>query len=502
MPVPKIDAQLLQTAGIERVIGALRRRSWFENEAEVQDFRTQLEGVWQRRISPFCKNLRGVGLLANDVGIAAAPLRREVDPIDLAFIELLRRFKPDVYDIISRNSITLTGGESWLKGGEYHGEEELARLKQRMSDDLRTACPGDAQLDSVKGILGEMFPTFAKAQKLGWELRPKRKDGDENDKRISNSGMFPAYFRYELPSAIFSSVDLEKFIQLSTDEPDEAARKRHFIDELNSMERGSLKRSDFLTKISDAINTIPIDIARAWVAGAMEAAKALTFDRMTAFGEAGDAIRMVIRIAQRLPISERAPFLAKCMADASDDTMAFRILTRVAGQQKELDLKVPYSEVYPTFIARMRGQYGRQVDAATVDLSTSDAYSFNLWGAQELSHYGVVPDPEDRAIQYDFWPRYIGSSRSRLLKAFDTIFLPTGIYEGPTDPYVENKLSVETLRKLYDELPRTETTSANDTEYEKNAEKKLMRFLRGDFKNGIGIGQLDNDQDEPNVDPA
>jgi hypothetical protein len=210
-----------------------------------------------------------------------------------------------------------------------------------------------------------MFPSFAKAEKLVWEQRPKRKEGDESDKRISNSGMFPAYFRYELPSAIFSSVELEKFIQLSTDEPDEAARKRHFIDELNSMEKGSLKRSDFLTKIPDAINTIPIDIGRDWVAGAMEEAKGLTYDTMTAFGEAGDAICMVIRIAQRLPKSDRAPFLAKCMADASDDTMAFRILTRLAGQQKELDLQVPYAELYPIFVARMRGQYGRQVDAAT-----------------------------------------------------------------------------------------------------------------------------------------
>ena len=58
---------------------------------------------------------------------------------------------------------------------------------------------------------------------------------------------------------------------------------------------------------------------------------------------------------------------------------------------------------------------------------------------------------------------------------------------------------METIRKLSEELPRNETASATELEYEKNAEKKLMRFLRGDFKKGIGIGQLDHDQEEPTV---
>jgi len=74
--VPKEDMASLQKAGVDRLISALRRRSWFENETEVDDFRKELEEAWTLRIAPFLRNLRAVGLLANDVGVVAAPLWR------------------------------------------------------------------------------------------------------------------------------------------------------------------------------------------------------------------------------------------------------------------------------------------------------------------------------------------------------------------------------------------------------------------------------------------
>jgi predicted KAP-like P-loop ATPase len=119
VPIPKFDAQVLQQAGIARIIAALRARSWFINEDEVKQYREQLEKIWPNRVAPWIRNLRAIGLLANDVSVAAAPLRREVDAVDLTLIELLRRFKPEIYDIISRNSVALTGGESLVRGGGY-----------------------------------------------------------------------------------------------------------------------------------------------------------------------------------------------------------------------------------------------------------------------------------------------------------------------------------------------------------------------------------------------
>jgi hypothetical protein len=144
--VPKEDMASLQKAGVNRLISALRRRSWFENETEVDDFRKELEEVWPLRIAPFLRNLRAVGLLANDVGVAAAPLRRQVDPIDLTLIEMLRRFKPAVYDIVAKNSLILTGGDigcvaativlTMKRNAERRGFSKISRPRLRAKRSL------------------------------------------------------------------------------------------------------------------------------------------------------------------------------------------------------------------------------------------------------------------------------------------------------------------------------------------------------------------------------
>ncbi len=110
--VPPMDADALRKTGIERLSEAFDHNEWFDDNAAKQNFRTRLEGIWDTHISPSCRTLRGIGLLSNDVGTAAALLRREVDPLDLTLVELLRRFKPSVYEIVGRNSLILTeGGE-------------------------------------------------------------------------------------------------------------------------------------------------------------------------------------------------------------------------------------------------------------------------------------------------------------------------------------------------------------------------------------------------------
>ncbi len=128
----------------------------------------------------------------------------------------------------------------------------------------------------------------------------------------------------------------------------------------------------------------------------------------------------------------------------------------------------------------------------THHLTASDARAFNLWGAQVLSRNDITPDPEDRALQHDFWKRYIGNSRLRLVRSFGIIFLPHGIYEESPQSFVENKLDVETIRQLYEQLPQDGELSESD----RNSETRLGRFLRGDYKNGIGFNQLREDSDK------
>lgn len=49
---------------------------------------------------------------------------------------------------------------------------------------------------------------------------------------------------------------------------------------------------------------MPLATGKALVHAAMSAAHEYTYDMMAAFGEAGHVLRIVLRVAQRLPVRE------------------------------------------------------------------------------------------------------------------------------------------------------------------------------------------------------
>jgi hypothetical protein len=148
-------------------------------------------------------------------------------------------------------------------------------------------------------------------------------------------------------------------------------------------------------------------------------------------------------------------------------------------QKGDSNLELKAADLYPSFSETMRKRYGREVDATKIVLTTADPWAFNIWGSSVLD--GIPSDPQDREIQYDFWRRYIGKSRSRLGQAFRAFFLPVALYETDPEPYVENKIPVADLKKFYDELPQEPTMTDRD----QKALSTLERFLNGEFKNGI-----------------
>jgi hypothetical protein len=430
-------------------------------------------------------------LLANDVDVAAAPIRREVDPIDLVLVEVLRRFKYSVYEIVANNSIVLTGGDSWLRGGSYRSDEERKAIASRLMSDLKARAKSDAELEVIKNVLNEMFPRFADIDgRTAWVLGRNRTKRDNSDKRISQPDMFPAYFRYELPSGVYSSVEFADFVRRFTALPNDAQRTAAFVEELVSMEKGSVKRDDFLKKVSDEVNISDLSVAHAWTLAAIVTANQIAYEGFFfSQSEAGHVLRMVIRYGERLPQDKRAVFLSECIEKAADDTMAFRIITLLTDSKSDGYLSVSFAELYPTFIRRMRKRYGRDVDAAGVDLTTSDPPSFNMWGMRYFSTSDVQPDPEDREIQYDFWKRYIGHNKGRLIRLFNEVFMPDkSLYDSDPEPFVENKISVDLVRKLFTELPDDFDPKEIPTRYV----NRLKRFLRGDFKNGIGMEMIDD----------
>ncbi len=491
IPIPRIGDTDLRKAGAQRLLNAFRSRSWFETEAEERTLHEQIEKVWDELIAPSCPTLRAIGLLANDVGVAAAPLRREVYPIDLVLIELLRRFKPAVYELIARNSIVLTGGTNVFRGGPYRTDEDKKALSKRFMDDLKEASGSPDQTGYLIAILDEMFPSFEAidGQKSRHFISDNlKREGEE--KRISSPEMFSAYFRHEMPAAIFSSVDFESFVrrsgQLTAMEQGEL-----FLEELRSMEKGSLLRDDFLRKVADSIPSQHLQLARSWTMAAIRAANEVTYDTFTGLGESGHIVRMVIRFAQRLAKPDRVMFLSECIENAADDTLAFRVLTRLTDARSDANLGISLAQLYPSFIRRMRNRYGSHVEIAHVDLTTSDPRAFSFWGSRNLEQYAVEADPQDREIQHDFWKRYIGQSKARLIKTFNELLMPAGIYDTDPEPFVENKVSVDLIRKLFNELPDDYDPGNLPQKYV----KRLRRFLNGEFKNGISIEQVDDNGD-------
>jgi hypothetical protein len=479
--VPEPDPVALRRTGTDRLVSAFMSCDWFESHIEDEEFAKRIESVWDERIAPFCKTLRAIGLLANDVSVAAALLRREVDPVDLTLIEMLHRFKPFVYSLIAKNSFALTGGESLLRGGRYHDDKDEEQARGKLLDDLKKELPDSDEFERVQGVINELFPLVSKTarQLKRAQRRSEQSTTEVADKRIREPGIFPAYFRYEVPDEIFSSVELALLLQRLELASNQAARDGIFLNTLQSMEKGSFKRDDFLRKLADAAKSLPTSTGKSLGEAAVKASDRYTYDTFTMFGEAGHVLRMIHGIAQELTKTDRVAFLQACILDATDDTMARNILTVLTHQKDDANLDVSVADLYPSFRTRMRKRFGPDVDLANIDLSTSDPWTFDLWG--HINVDGVTADPKDREIQYEFWRRYIGNSRLRLAQVFRGFFLPIAVYQKDPVSIVENKIPVAVLRKLYEELP----DDAALTDRDRESLSTLRRFLDGEFKNGI-----------------
>jgi hypothetical protein len=487
--VPQPNPVALRKAGTDRLVSVFARRDWFDSDEDRQKFEQRIENLWDELIAPFCRNLRAIGLLANDAGVAAAPLHREVDPVDLTLIEMLRRVAPQAHRLIATNSFALTGGESLLRGGTFHDDKDEDEARKKFIVELRQMLPNAVESVPVEAVLNELFPLISKDERrLRRAVRSKAPLVEETDRRIRQPGIFPAYFRYELPDEIFSSVELATLLQQFDRAEDQSNRDSIFLRTLQSMDKGSLKRDDFLRKLADTGSSLSSSTGQSLGESVVKASDHYTYDTFAQFGEAGHALRLIHAVTKKLPKAGRVEFLARCILVATDETMALRVLTILTKQKDDESLDVSVADLYPSFIARMRRRYGRDVDATNMDLSTSDPWAFNLWGSPTVD--GITSDPQDRDIQYDFWRRYIGNSRSRLAQAFRGFFLPVAAYSSDPEPTVENKIPVADLKKFYHELPSDPTMTDRD----QKSLATLERFLNGEFKSGISpMGHMYDD---------
>lgn len=485
--LPVLDADALKAIGVRRLVSTLDSQGWFEVGADRDTYTKEIEKIWDDLIAPFCQTPRAIGLLVNDVSAASLPLRGEVNPVDLTLIEMLRRFEPSVYEVAWRYRETLAGPEDSLARYHYRSDEQKAAFKKSLIEELSKSVAGAERLDTVKRVLGNLFPLFAEIDgRRPWARGPKQ-EGAEAEKKIANPSLIRAYFHQKLPEELFSSKEMSSFLRRIEDAPNVDSRAQELFHVLDSMEKGDPKRENFLEKLSDRMKTMDLNLSTELVHACMLAASKYNYDFFVGMGEAGDALRMVIRVAERTPSEQRVAFLSQCILEAGDDTFALRIQTVLSKPGQDFHLGVSFADLYPSFIERMMLRYGLNADAFNMNLIYSDPAAFSLWGASDLSKEGITLDPktvaDNRAAQCGFWLRYIGTSQKRLAEVFNTFFMPKAMYSGNPEPFIENKIPVAELRRLSETLVEDETL----TEANKLSLRLLRRLLNGDFANGVAI---------------
>jgi hypothetical protein len=489
----ELDAAALRELSLQRVLSAFRLQGWFDVPADQDEFSIEFRKLWNDCFSPFLSTVRAIGMLANNVGVASRRLRDEVNPIDLALLELIRQFEPVIYENIWEHRGILTEGEDWTSAEyRFRTDEQRATIGEELLKRINSAEKDPERLASVKRMMHRMFPKFSKIDKE----RFHSETGSKTDKhrRISDPDIFPAYFRYQLPDTVFSNRQISEFAKSISGT--QGKQTRSIFDEtFNSMEKGDRRRADFLDKLSTELKDVPLSSSQDVAFECMAVADQLVYDSMfVAIGEAGHVLRIIIRTTERTPLNERAAFLSKCLEEATDDTMAFRILTVLPKPGQDFNLQITSKDLYPSFIKRMRKRYGPEIDATTIDLTTSDPQAFNWWGLSELRDTEEIfqADPKDRLMQNDFWIRYIGSSRARLADTFGRFFMPHGLYDKDPTQFIENKIPIASLQHLNETVSKDEVLS----ESQKKELHRFERFLAGKFEHGIGFGDLERDEAE------
>jgi len=388
----------------------------------------------------------------------------------------------------------LFGGTEVLAGPEgswaryrYRSDKEKEASNKGLIEELGNAVEGADRVDAVKRVLGRLFPLFAEIDgKRPWARGPKP-EGAEAERNIANPSLVRAYFHQKLPEDLFSSSEMTNFLRTVEMAPDVDTRRKELLRVLDSMEKGDPRRENFLEKLSDRMRTMDLSLATELVHFCMLAASKYGYDFFVSTGEAGDALRMVIRVAARLPNEQRTAFLSQCILEAGDDTLALRIQQVLSKPGQDFYLGVSFADLYPSFLERMMNRYGRNPDAYNLDLTSSDPTAFNLWGFSDLSKDGMTLDAksvaDNRAAQCTFWLRYIGASRERLAEVFGTFFMPKAMYSGNPEPFIENKIPIAELTRLFESLKEDEPLS----EANKLSLRIMGWLLNGEFADGVAI---------------
>ena len=483
--VPPTGPDVLKDLLRNRTKATFDGLSWFRNDEEAKGFRSRFELVWQKALVQACTNIRKVNLVSNDVAAAAPLVRGEVDALDLTALLALRRFYPEAYELIWRNASFFSQSDGWWKSRKFRSEEEAAAQSAQIDLEIKRI-GGDSRESPVYSLLSQMFPASMRGLSSGARRGTAADDFDEAErgKRISHPDYFPIYFRYEVPDLIFSSLEMDRFVEGLDRAPNDAAREGVFVRRLDAFESNSVRRYDFIHKLALRMHTELSDRVALSVALAI-ARNADRFSDEFLVSEMRRSLAGVLAVAQRFSATDEVnAFLALCIGASSTDLFAaklYRLMTidRANNHVVRNYHAVSEAALRKAFADRMVARFGLN---GTADVSEISMHAMLTWAEIGLS---------ERSDELAFWTRYIGTSRARLGEAFNIIAPKGTVWTSESSAFIDGVIGRDVLARLDADLP----DEPNSTPQQQEGLTRLGRFLRGEIRDGEILGE----RTQPNV---
>src|SRR6202451_2641365 len=448
-PDPELLGRLFQS----KLTTALKQRGYLREQAEKTDFTKLLDHAWEASLSGLCTNFRKAGLLLNDIVSAARPIAGEVNAFDLTAIESLRRFYPDVYRMVRKNSVFLTyESRSWGKKAYVFAEDEKKRDSQKFLKELEVEISKCEEPSAARVLLDLLFPEFEAANKTRAHaysfIRTASAASADSEKRICDPDYFQVYFRAAVPEEMFSNAELEQVISELNRARSQSEIDATFSRVLSNIPKQHPKRADFLWKLGRSMSRLSDDVAEQLAYAAALRADEYAYDVVN-IGEAARGLNIVFEAAQKLSTTSKVQeVLTKSMLRAPDDTFARRIweYTRDKDRNKVLVnfSNVDVAEIKNAFIQRMRNRYGASAPIETIDIAHGDWWAFRSWGDNS---------EQDRDMVQSFWRRYIGLSREHLTQAINVVYPPGTTWEQDPAKVISSFFPVEEVKQLLESLP-------------------------------------------------
>jgi hypothetical protein len=366
---------------------------------------------------------------------------------------------------------------SW-KTRRYRSDEDLAAQAARVEAAIKAIAHNEPE-SPIYRLLSEMFP----GPMRGLLARRKRIDSNddlaeaERGRRISHPDYFPIYFLYAVSDLVFSSVKMDRFvkelIQAQGDDKVLAAFDHLFL----SLEADSVRRYDFVNKLVQRLQTLPLITAKS-VAFAI-AQNSDKFGDEFLVSERRRAVVAILQVAQRLSESEEINTLLKsCIALSKTDLFAanlYRAMTTDRANNKVWQNfeHVDQSKMQEAFAAQMTSRFGEDNAA---DISQVEMHAMLTWA--ELG-------PPEQSAEVAYWRRFIGNSRSRLADAFNVIAAKGQFWMKETPTYIDRIVGRNLLAQLDAELPEDPNLSPQQQE----GLVRLKRFLNNEIHDDEILGE-------------